>query len=291
MPILSSIAGAAAKAYGMMSGVKRIFDYFTRTTSGSLGTSTSGDAWEATRGVWSANGSQATTATTASNYPIAAVNFTSPNATINLDVSDGSGAAFWITDAQNWWGLASTSSISGNVCVSGYTNYSAPFSYGGTAASYGSEFSGYTQTCTAYGIFQDYGEYYQICTAYVATPTYTQTYSAGTPATYVPASYSFYCGSYANTYNYSLTLVKSIANTITTVTTQALSSAAASIRLLLNGESISATGYSSSQQSGSNLGTLTNTATGASRTSKHGIILIPSAQQQTVVDNISIDVI
>lgn len=310
MPIISSLANIAAKAYGMMSSPKKIFDYFTRTTTGSLGTATSGDAWESIRGTWTANGSQGTTATAASSYPIAAVNFTSPNATINLDVSDGSGAAFWISDSQNWWGLGSTSSISGNVCSSGYVNYSAPYTIAGqfTAGTPSYTAPDYTdpgyvsQYCVSYAIgYAGSTLFFKYCSQFANqfAPGYTFTagaFTAGTPSYtapsyYSPASYSFYCGAYANTYNYSLTLVKSVSNTITTVATQALSAAAASIRLILNGTSITGTGYSSTGQGGSNLGTITNTATGATRTSKHGIILIPSSQQQTTVDNFSIDVI
>jgi len=310
MPILSSIASISAKAYGSMSGLKRIFDYFTRTTSGSLGTATSGDVWEATKGVWSANGSQATTATSPSDYPIAAVNFTSPNAIINLDVSNGSGSAFWISDTQNWWALASTSSISGSTCSSGYVNYTAPSFTAGAFTPGSSSYTapnytdpGYVSNyCVSYtGVSDGEFGYYEICVQYANqyAPGYTYIAGAFTPGSsgytapnYTGTeSYSFFCGAYANTYSYSLTLIKSIANTITTVTTQALSSAAASIKLILNGTSISGTGYSSPGQTGTNLGTLTNTATGATRTSKHGIILIPSAQQQTTVDNFSVDVI
>lgn len=293
-----------------MSGVLRIFDNFNRTTSGSLGTADSGQTWENIKGVWTANGSQATSSSTPSTYPIAGIQFISPNATIKADVSDGSGIAFWINDSQNWWGVANTSSITGNICSSGYTTYTAATpSYTGpgyignsyTAPNYTDP--GYVESyCVSYTItYIPPAIFAKTCSQYSNSyiPGYTYTAGAFTPAPYTggpytagtPASYSFTCTAYANTYSYALTLIKSVTNTITTVATQALSSAVASIKLILNGTSITATAHSGSGATGTTLGTITNTATGATTSVKHGIILVSSSQQQTTVDNLTIDVL
>jgi hypothetical protein len=102
--------------------IKSISDLFTRTTSGSLGTSTSGAVWNSLKGVWSANGTQAVSTDTANTYPIASVTLTS-NTTASADVSGGTGLAFWITDSSNWWATYPSyvqNSTTASVCNAGY---------------------------------------------------------------------------------------------------------------------------------------------------------------------------
>ena len=296
--------------------LSKITDSFNRS-DGSIGSTDTGQAWQATRGTWTISTNKASTATSPSSYPIAAVDFASPSATIEVDVSRGSGAAFWISDSSNWWGLASVAAVSGSECTTYVQTYSAGSPAYGGAAAYGggpyvpsSTYTNYypsqtTYSCSSYTFITDPPyDYtpYQTCATYSSYTSNVMYQTVFVGATYgaaayggagavpaTPASYGQACSAYADTYSYSLSLIKSIANTVTTVTTQALSSAAASIRVILNGLSITATGYSASDQGGSTLGTLTNTATGATTTSKHGIILIPSTLQQTTVDNFSVE--
>lgn len=83
--------------------IKRISDNFNRTTSGSLGSTDTGQPWNATRGVWFANGTLAQSTDAASSNPIASIPFRS-SATLSADVNGGgAGLAFWVTDANNWW--------------------------------------------------------------------------------------------------------------------------------------------------------------------------------------------
>lgn len=118
MPILSSIAGAAAKAYGMMANAKRIItDTFNRA-NGSLGTSSSGHPWSVLRGTWSISSNQATSSDSGSTYPLATVDIGAQNVIVSADITDGGpGIAFWVTDANSWWASSvnyrSTSSCSG----------------------------------------------------------------------------------------------------------------------------------------------------------------------------------
>lgn len=93
MPILGIMASAI---------LKKITDLFNRTTSGSLGNANTGQTWLATRGVWYANGSQAVSTDTASTYPLASIAFNS-NTTVSASVSEGTGVAYWTTDANNWY--------------------------------------------------------------------------------------------------------------------------------------------------------------------------------------------
>jgi hypothetical protein len=81
---------------------KYIRDTFTRTTSGSLGYADTAQRWVATRGTWSANGSQAVSSDSSSTRPIATIPLNS-NAIISADVTPGVGVVFWASDANNWW--------------------------------------------------------------------------------------------------------------------------------------------------------------------------------------------
>jgi hypothetical protein len=108
MPILGILASSLLKA---------IIDNFNRTTSGSLGTATSGQIWNAIRGVWFANGSAAQSNNTATDYAIAAISL-GQNVTVNVDTTGGCGTSFWVTDSGSWWGaFPHYSSTSSSVCT------------------------------------------------------------------------------------------------------------------------------------------------------------------------------
>lgn len=88
-PIISMIAGAASSAWKTVAGALTAFsDNFNRTTSGSLGTSSSGNLWTALKGVWFADGAAAKTTDAASTYPIANIEMSS--ASITSSISTGS---------------------------------------------------------------------------------------------------------------------------------------------------------------------------------------------------------
>lgn len=83
--------------------LKNFTDTFNRTTSGNLGTSSGGQLWTALRGVWSANGTQGTSADNPTTYPIASYDIGTANTLSRIDSGPGTGVAFWITDANSWW--------------------------------------------------------------------------------------------------------------------------------------------------------------------------------------------
>jgi hypothetical protein len=112
------IGGVWKVFYGFVSSIS---DNFQRTTSGSLGTSSSGSAWNAIRGVWFANGTRGQSDTAASSYPIATVQMSSANAVQNLGtITNGVGAAMWVTDSGNWFGV-----VAGQETVTTYYTYCA----------------------------------------------------------------------------------------------------------------------------------------------------------------------
>lgn len=160
MPILSSIAGAAAKAYGMMANAKRIItDTFNRA-NGSLGTSSSGHPWSVLRGTWSISSNQATSSDSGSTYPLATVDIGAQNVIVSADITDGGpGVAFWVTDANSWWASAvnyrtTTTSYTYEGCCGGSVSVSpgssctcGSYSCTYTRSCYQSVVIGYTYTC------------------------------------------------------------------------------------------------------------------------------------------------
>jgi hypothetical protein len=258
------------------SSVFKIFtDNFNRTTAGSLGTPSGGGAWTALRGVWFANGTKATSSGTATDYPIASAEMYKNDPTILLDVDgNGVGASFWVSDSSNWWGVFPFQT----------TNETA--TYSSTCSGYGSTCSAYRPAfvCTGYGyrpdgktrcsqFYYDYG--YALCQTYSQTCTaYSQTFTG----------YTYSAGS-----RY-LRLIKSVANTVTTVADSAIASAAASIKVVINsGGTITSSAYTSAGQVSQTGSDFVNTPVSPTKGTKHGILLAPGGiNTATTVDNLTI---
>lgn len=147
MPILGAIASSILKI---------ITDNFNRTTSGGLGTSSSGAVWNGLRGVWFANGSQAQSNDSASTYPVASVSFRS-NATVSADVSGGVGLSYWIADSNNYWAsypnyIQNSSTVTtctgSTVSCTDTTNTCNPGGCGTVSSSSSTTCTGATVSCT-----------------------------------------------------------------------------------------------------------------------------------------------
>ena len=198
-------------------------------TEGSEKKTLRGRTWSFLRGTWSISNSKITT-TTSNNYPIAIVDALVPDVSIDLkDTENGSGAALWVTDAGNWWGIGlyqqpedcncspfsyecncqsenyecncTSTSYSCNCtttytscnCTTTYSSCNCSTCYGNYCSSYGctsNSCSGYTKICASYG-----------CTAYGCT---SRAYGiAGQPCVaygctgYGCASFANYCSSYS----------------------------------------------------------------------------------------------
>lgn len=90
MPIKGSFGAASARAFrAMLSAFTSFSDNFNRTSSGELGTSSSGGAWKALKGTWGADGSSAITSDSANTYPIANVEMSSSNVTASITTGPG----------------------------------------------------------------------------------------------------------------------------------------------------------------------------------------------------------
>lgn len=280
-PVLGAFGAAASRAFGKLAGGFISFiDNFNRSnTSSDLGTPSTGPGlWSAIRGTWKVTSNQATSTDSNTTYPIAAVETTIQNPTINLDVStnNGSGVAFWVSDSSNWWGV---------------------IQFQATTTSYGSQCNAYGQQCNAYsqgwqcagdcwGYYMDWfedsgwqqvalchcGHYYQQCNTYSsACTTYSQTSSQSAGTRY-------------------LRLIKSVSGTVSTVKDQSVSAAVASMKVIVDSAgSITAKAYSSTGQSSQTGSDLTETPSSPTKGTKHGVVLGPGGWTSgTTVDQITI---
>lgn len=217
-------------------------DTFNRTDSASdLGRTSDGSLWTVIRGTWGIATNKASSSTAASLYPLATVDMPKQNVQIDLlDTANGTGAALWVTDSGNWWGVAvdqetvTTYSTCNASNCNAYANGSYSYcsgSYNSTCNAYNSAYcpspwtlfynyncnsfnasncSGFnSSTCSAYNSGKTCKSYNasncksynaSTCNAY-STPVPTCTGSGGSPTTNCN-SYSSNCNSYT-TVNYS----------------------------------------------------------------------------------------
>lgn len=262
MPILGIIASSIIKIFT---------DNFNRTTSGSLGTSSSGGIWESIRGTWFANGSQAQTNDSAGNYPIAVYDMGTNAPTVDLDVStsNGTGVAFWVSDSSNWYGV--------------YPFQDTTITYSSFCSAYGSTCSAYTytQVCVAYTLVYIRGRARAACTAYS---------SSKSCSAYTTVCTAYGQSSSANPGQRYLRLTRSVGGSISTLVDQAVSAAVASIKVIVNAAGqITARAYSSPGQISQTGSDLVNTPSSPIKGTKHGLILGPGGYTTgNTSDNITI---
>jgi len=167
----------AAAGYIKVAGAWRVWhsadisDDFNRLNSATLGTASNGIAqWTTLRGSWGILSSQASSTTDATSGALATTPLIKPvpNYDITLDIPSGAGvgAAFWVTDQNNWWAAITYQTTS--------TSYSCP--NGGTlsgttcntSSSYPAQ-TGYSQTSC--GAPNTYTQYFLEETRYGYEPT------------------------------------------------------------------------------------------------------------------------
>jgi hypothetical protein len=309
-PLLSSFAGASSKAFGLLAGaLKPIQDLFTRTTSGSLGTATSGQSWVATRGTWSANGTQATSADAASNNSIASIPYKS-NVVTSASVSGGTGPVFWLTDANSWWSAVSYNTSTetpyscncqscGNTCTSAdcaacgsdETCNSCTYSYTAYSCTGGNYVCNGSLCCSGIS-----GNIVGNATSSTVTETGVNCYYCGSTIVCRTCQHTGgTCGSYScncqtcynTTYNYYLRLLQSLSGTVSTATSDiSLASAAAAISVETLGNAITAKAYSNTTMTTQLGTTMSYTPTTPTKGTSVGIIKTQSPYTQgSTIDN------
>lgn len=127
----------------VLTKLKAFLDNFNRADNAStlVGASGASKKWITHRGTWGISGNKANTATAASSYPMAGIKTGGKTARVKITngtaQSCGYGVAFWITDADNWYGLHADrtyaqTSAQVQACPSGFTNYNC----GGVCSQY-----------------------------------------------------------------------------------------------------------------------------------------------------------
>ena len=149
---------------GSIAAIRRKFkDTFDRTDNGSvLGNASDGSIWTILRGTWGISTNKATSSTAASSYPIATITMPKQNVQIDLlDTSNGTGAALWVTDSGNWWGI---SVVQESVSTTNYCSawncdsYNSISAYNCNAWTFTCN-SGYAAACNGGNLY-----YYTACT-------------------------------------------------------------------------------------------------------------------------------
>ena len=284
--------------------LKKIQDFFNRTTTTSLGNADTGQTWSATRGTWFANGTQAQSNDAASGYPLASIPFNS-NATISVATTEGTGVAFWVTDANNWYATiayhtqtsyscgcstcCNTCTHTGGSCGSTTTCNTCSHSGGSCGYTYSCS-SGYY--CSANQLCYSAGP----CSGTVlggatATPiTCTDSDCTACGSTVTPntctnsdctacGSYSCGCSTCYNNY-YWMRMLQSITGTVSTVISDySVASLPAAIKVVTSGNTITEYAYSDTAMTTS-LGNTSTTPASPTRGSGVGIIKAPAAVSQ-----------
>jgi hypothetical protein len=249
--------------------IKKFTDTFTRTTSsGTLGTSDSGGTYSI-NSTWNANGTKATTSTAAASSPIAATDMYTTKPTILLDTENknGVGIAFWVSDTNNYWGLypyqATNYSQVCNVYISSCLTGGNATICNASQSFYSPANQGTAYRCNSWREAFVCNAYFSNCT------TYSSQSSAGSRV---------------------LRLFKREGGTVSTVTESSLSSAVASLKVIIDSAlAITGTAYSGAGQTGSTLATISNSPSGQTTATKHGFILTSDTWDVgNTVDNLTI---
>jgi hypothetical protein len=254
----------------IQAGYRSFSDTFSRLTSGSLGTSSSGGMWKAIKGTWYSNNGTAKTDDAASNYSIAAAQMASSLVTLTAqNISLGTGISFLIVDSSNWYAAAVVENDS-------YT-YAYAYSTIGSSSGSGVYYYYYTTSyTTSTPVTMNGGKsyYYHYGTAYTRVGPIAQTYYY---TTYYPYTAYDNAPTSAAVTNYLINIYNSVSGTITYVAQSLLPGMARSLSVVIHGTSAIASAYSDNAQY-NQIGTAVASITPNSNL--HGIIIVPSAQNQ-----------
>lgn len=276
-----------------------IKDTFTRTTSGSLGTTDTGIPWTANQGVWYANGSAAQSDTAASSYPLASVNLGSSDATVSASVSSGTGVAFWVSDANSWWASTSFNNTYSYSYSCSYTCYDYVCITAGTCTDANACGSTTTTSCPpGYVSYYGYtcgkgscgGFPCQTADFIVTTTPNTCTSCACPNSTYGNVNpHTCYTTCSATGYNYYLRIIKSVGGVVSTATGEvSVGSQPAAIKVVTSGDNIVSQAYSDTDLTTTLGSALNYTPSSPTKGTSHGIIKAPSDYNQgSTVDNFS----
>ena len=183
--------------------------------------------WKSYRGLWSSNGSNAISATEASEYPLSAITMSRSSGTFSASVTGGTGLSFWVSDANNWYATISyNTSNTYDVPDQGFVENTNNPPAGNCVSSVNSSVV-QSSVCDQGFVQNGNNPPAGNCCSGVAytppEPAYSYTYSYG--ATYQNAysySYSYgasYTAPYSYSYSYSATVTSGYSYSATATTT------------------------------------------------------------------------
>lgn len=269
----------------ILRGLASITDTFDRANSGSLGVP-SGNAsglWVNQAGTWGISSNKATATSALGSQPVATLTFSKDSMTVGVDgVTPGYGTAFWVTDANNWWGTYVDVNQTCSTCYnaqncSAYQRYEQ-YGWGGYT------WVGYTYTATAgscpagwtSGIpwvgceGTDWNYANDCCSTYInPQPVYNVNYYFGCTAYNASTPYTCNCVN-----NYSIKLVKKIAGSLSQVASFSMGAVVAGFETIFNSSTggVTVKAYSGSNYTSQIGSDQSTTATGFTATKKHGIM-------------------
>ena len=308
MPFLNKMGGGSSRRFGFskISFLAAFFDLFDRANSASAIGGTSA-AWTATSGTWGVLSNKAYAITAASSYPVATFDALSQKATVKatLDTTGGagSGVAFWVTDASNWWGViaektaytaapyncptngTNTAVVSGSNCTYNYATNTVgggpyPATGGGPYGACG---------CYGYTLF-GCGCFYYSPTNYWTFATGAYGYTQPAPYNYFvqPAPYNYttnytgvnYAATPTNWQKHELKVIKKTAGTVSTVQSTTVSDSTTSQNMVYVQAAANSTNVIVSGAVSSTPNTIVSGASIAAGTpvpaTKHGILFAPA---------------
>lgn len=234
---------------------------------------------KALRGSWgdSSTAGKLESTTSASSYPIAAIDGLTKDTIIDLtDIGQGIGAALWVTDQNNWWGVSSYQQTESCNCSTSYYSCNCKTTY-------------YSCNCkTTYYACSWYTKY--VCAdrapngycrsyySYQAIASYCSRYSCSTCSRYTCSTCS--ATSCDTCYPQYIRIIQSVANSVSTILSWSYDTVAKALRIKTANKEISVESYSDT--SFANLiGSQTYSASSAVETTNFGIMATPSSYNES----------
>jgi hypothetical protein len=278
-------------------------------------TSALNSAWKVLVGSWSSSGGAAYSTTPASSYPLATVPMAKSDVTAQIETAgQGTGIAIWVTDSGNWWGVVSGQDGATNCNCQ--TCYACNAYAGGNCASYNASYcinttnyyacswsnactgncsscckwnysgnvcNGYCGYCCSWS-----GAVTAYCPYTSCSGVYNASYCASYNAVYC-ASASYYSCNCQTCYPPFIRVIQSASSIVSEIYKWTISAIANSLKVITSGTGITAKAYSDNSLSTQIDSDLTYTATGATITTKFGIVVAPSSYSQgNSLDNFNI---
>jgi len=234
---------------------------------------------KALRGSWekSSTSGKMQSLTSSSSHPITMIDGLTKNVEIDLkDIGQGAGAALWITDANNWWGVGTYQQSEDCNCSTYYYSCNCSTSYYScNCSTYTYPSSYYTKYVCADRAPNGYCRSYY---SYQAIAGYSSSYSCSTCSSYS-------CGSCAGQscetcYPQYIRILQSVNNSVTSLMSWTFSSIIRSLKVKTLNKQISVDSYSDINQS-TLIANVTYEAPTATETTKFGIMMSPSSYNES----------